>query len=118
MECITWFVPIVPGKLEAWKEFVQECQGPRREELARSRQRIGLVREVAGHMQTPQGDDVCCLFHEAENLSEAFSAIARSDDPFDVWFRGKLKEVHGISQEILESPLPTKIYLDYQQGTA
>lgn len=113
MECITWFAPILPGKLEAWKAFDAEMTGPRREEHDRSRKRIGAVREVASLMQTPQGDFVC-LFQEAKDLAKAFQGIAQSDDPYDVWFRNNLIEIHGLTPEMLQGPPPATVYLDYQ----
>ncbi|MDR7085049.1 hypothetical protein J2X01_004369 [Arthrobacter ginsengisoli] len=47
MESITWFTPILPGKLEEWKAMEQEVKGPRRAELVRSYKRAGVAREVA-----------------------------------------------------------------------
>ena len=35
MQSITWFTPILPGKLEEWKAMVAEVNGPRREEMNR-----------------------------------------------------------------------------------
>ena len=91
MECITWFAPILPGKLDEWKSLDAEMNGPRREEHARSRKRMGVTREVASLVQTPQGDFVS-LFHEAEDLAKAFQTLATSEDPYDVWFREHLVE--------------------------
>ena len=117
MECITWFAPIVPGKLEAWKAFDAEVKGPRKAEHDRSRKRMGVTREVASLMQTPQGDFVC-LFHEAEDLVQAFRMIATSDDPFDVWFRDGISELHGLTPEMLQGPPPATVSLDYRgEGT-
>jgi hypothetical protein len=113
MECITWFAPILPGKLDAWKMINEEIKGPRREEHDRSRKRIGMTREVASLMQTPQGDFVC-LFHEAENLAKAFHTLATSDDPYDIWFRNRLMELHGLTPEMMQAPLPAKVFLDYK----
>ena len=50
---------------------------------------MGVVREVASLVQTPQGDFVC-LFHEAEDLAKAYRTLATSEDPYDVWFREHL----------------------------
>lgn len=113
MECITWFAPILPGKLEAWKAMVEELNGPRSEEHDRSRKRVGLVREVAGLMQTPEGDFVC-LFHEAEDLAKTFQLLATSDDPYDQWFREKVAELHGITAEMIAGPPPAKVFIDYK----
>ena len=58
MECITWFAPILPGKMEAWKALVGEMKGARAADHKRSRERMGMTREVVSLMQTPQGDFV------------------------------------------------------------
>ena len=115
MECITWFAPILPGKLEEWKALDAEMNGPRREEHARSRKRMGVVREVASLMQTPQGDFVC-LFHEAEDLAKAYQTLAASEHPYDAWFRDHLASVHGMSVDMLTGPLPATLTLDYRAG--
>ena len=47
MECLTWAAPIVPGKLEQWREFTATMKGPRRAEHEASRRRLGMTREVA-----------------------------------------------------------------------
>lgn len=115
MERITWMQPILPGKTEAWKAFVSELNGPRRADNDRSRSRVGMTREVASLMQTPQGD-YACLYHEAENLAAAFASLAASDDPYDVWFREKVAELHGLTPDMLTQQLPATLYLDYEGG--
>ncbi len=113
MECITWFAPILSGKLDAWKAFDAEMDGPRRAEHEASRRRMGVTREVASLMQVPQGDFVC-LFHEAEDLAKAFSVLATSDDPYDEWFRANLIELHGLTPQMLQGPPPAALYFDYR----
>lgn len=113
MECISWFAPILPGKLDEWKALMAEIQGPRQEEYRRSRERMGVTREVLSLMQTPQGDFIA-VFHEADNVAKAFQSVATSDDPFDEWFRAKIMEVHGISAEMLQGPLPANVLMDYK----
>jgi hypothetical protein len=113
MECLTWFAPILPGKLEAFKDLDAEIQGPRREEYQQSRQRTGIVREVVSHMTTPEGD-FACIFQEAEDIAKAFRVAATSEDPFDEWFRGKIADIHGITPEMLQGPPPAKVYVDYR----
>ena len=44
MQCITWSAPILPGKLEAWKKFVEETNGPRLAEHDASRFRGRSIR--------------------------------------------------------------------------
>jgi DNA polymerase III epsilon subunit-like protein len=115
MECITWFAPILPGKLDEWKSLIQEMNGPRMEEYRKSRERMGLTREVVSHMETPQGDFVA-LFQEGEDVSKAFQALAASNEPYDEWFKEKISEIHGITPEMLQAPLPARVILDYKAG--
>lgn len=113
MECIVWSVPILPGKLEAWKAFAEDAKGPRSEEYDRSRKRMGVVREVVSLMQTPEGD-FACIFQEAKDLAKAFQVIARSDDTYDVWFRDQLVELHGLTPDMLQGPPPAIVTVDYR----
>ena len=115
MECITWFVPILPGKLDEWKGLIEEIHGPREDEHRRSRERMGLTREVVSRMQTPQGD-FACLFHEGEDLAKSFQAAATSDDPHDQWFREKIQAIHGITADMLQGPLPATLHYDFKAG--
>ena len=115
MECITWFAPILPGRLDEWKSLIEEIHGPREEDHRRSRERMGLTREVVSHMETPQGDFVC-LFHEGEDLTRSFQEVANSDDPHDQWFREKIQAIHGITPEMLQGHLPASLHLDFKTG--
>jgi hypothetical protein len=92
-------------------------KGPRREEHERSRKRMGVVREVASLMETPQGDFVC-LFHEGEDLTKAFQTLATSEDPYDVWFREQLVSLYGLTAEMLAGPPPAKLFFDYRGQAA
>jgi hypothetical protein len=114
VECITWFAPIAPGKLEAWKDFDEQMRGPRRAEHDASRRRMGMNREVASLMQTPQGDFVC-LFHEADDLGAAFRMLAESQEPYDVWFRENLVDLHGLTPDMLQGPPPAQLGMDYHR---
>lgn len=113
MECMSWFVPILPGKLEAWKQFTEETKGPRREEHATSRKRLGITREVASLVQTPQGD-FTSVFLEAEDIAKAFKMMADSEDPYDMWFVERTMDVHGMTRDTWTGPLPSQVYFDYK----
>ncbi len=102
MPAVAFAVPIVPGKEEADHQWLQEMEGPRREEYLRSRQRMGVSREVVWHQATPQGL-LSVVYMEVDDPQRMFEVIATSDDPFDQWFREKAKEVHGID---LSQPAP------------
>ena len=101
--------PILPGKTEQWKHFCQEMVGPRRSEYEASRQRLGMSREVAYPQQTPQGDLVV-VYIEAQDIPRVFEGFGRSQEPFDVWFREQVKDIHGVDfSQPLPGPLPEAI---------
>ena len=53
MTAITFAVPILPGKTEAWKQAVSEIHGPRKNEYEESRRRMGVTREVVSLQPSP-----------------------------------------------------------------
>jgi len=90
------FFPILPGKTEEWKQFGRSFLGSRRAEYEASRRRAGLTKEVAALQQTPMGD-FAVLYGESEtNPEEINRRWATSTDPFDIWFRQKVMELHGV----------------------
>jgi hypothetical protein len=98
--------PILPGKTEQWKHFAQEIAGPRHSEHEASRKRLGVTREVACLQQTPQGD-MAVVYMEAQDIPRVFEGMGRSQEPFDVWFREQVKDIHGVDfSQPLPGPLP------------
>ena len=116
MQCVSWFVPILPDKLDAWIAFTEESNA-RKDEHARSRRRAGITREVAALVKTPQGN-FTSVFLEAEDVSAALKSFLRSDDPYDKWFLAMTAEVHGMTPEDFEAPLPSTVYFDYRDESA
>lgn len=112
MQSVSWFVPILPDKLDAWIAFTEESNA-RKDEHARSRRRAGITREVAALVKTPQGN-FTSVFLEAEDISAAMKSMMRSTDPYDKWFLAMTEEVHGMTREDFESPLPSTVYFDYR----
>ena len=101
--------PILPGKTQQWKSFSQEMVGPRRREYEAARKRLGVTREVAYLQQTPQGDMVV-VYIEAQNIPRVFEGFGISQEPFDVWFRQQVKDIHGLDfSQPLPGPLPEAI---------
>lgn len=115
MESASWFLPILPDKVEDWKAFTVESE-TRRGEHARSRRRAGITREVASLVQTPQGS-FTCVFLEADDVARALKIMLESDDPYDKWFFDNATKLHGITRETFDAPLPTKVYFDYREET-
>lgn len=103
-------VPILPGKTEAWNQFRKELEA-RRSEHEEVWRRLGGTRHVAWIQQTPEGGMVV-VYYEAEDIDRLFQEFATSDHPLLVWFRERVKEVHGIDlSQPLPFPLPEK-YMD------
>lgn len=95
MAVLAFALPILPGKQEAWRRFCQELLESRHWEYQKSRQRLGVIREVTWFAQTVQGE-MAIVYLEAEHPEQVFPALAESDLPFDGWFRQQLVELHGL----------------------
>ena len=102
MPAIAFTVPVMPGKEVADRQWLEECGEARREEYLRSRQRLGVSREVVWHQAVPQGT-VAIVYLEVDDPQRFFEELASSDDPFDRWFREGARENHGMD---LTQPLP------------
>jgi hypothetical protein len=89
--------PVLPGKTETWKRYVQEMKGTRRDEYKKSRQKAGLIQESVWLQHTPQGDVAVVYWETNTNPKSIFEHFMKSDDPFDKWFKEKIMmECHGM----------------------
>lgn len=108
---IAW--PVLPGKLEAWRQLCAVLQGARREEYAASARRQGSSTCRLYYQQTPDADLVISYL-EAADLGHMFGVMATSQDPYDVWFRAQMLEIHGWDvTRPPAGPLP-ELVLDWQ----
>ena len=94
METLGVAAPIVPGKLNQWRQMVAELRR-RSDEHARSMRAKGVTREDIWLQQTPVGDTVI-LYMEGDDPASYTKKVFESDAPFDRWFAQQLREVHGI----------------------
>jgi hypothetical protein len=92
-------LPILPGKTPAWRAFIAELNGPRRQEFADSRRRAG-VREQTFLQQTPMGDLVIVTL-EGDDPASSFGQLMTGTDAFSQWFGEQAMAAHG------DLPLPT-----------
>ncbi len=102
MPAVALAIPIIPGKDDLDRSAFEEMKGPRREEYEAARRRLGFTREAVWHQQTPDGT-VAVVYLEADDLEAAMQGAGSSQEPFDQWFRERMKEVHGID---LAEPAP------------
>ncbi len=102
--------PILADKVEAWRRFCQEMAGSRRKSYEASRQLLGITREQLALVETAYGSTAVTTI-EALDVAQALGQIIASIRPFDIWYRERLKELHGIEltgyeQFAQRSPLP------------
>jgi hypothetical protein len=105
MDQALFALPILPGKTEAARTFLQEMEGPRKQELTACGQSVGVTKEVWAIQQTPQGD-FFVAYMAGEDIAEAFKQVAASQTAFDCWFKQQLQETTGAD---LNTPPPGPI---------
>lgn len=96
-------VPIVPGKQEVWEAWIAELNGPRKAEFDDMNQRLGLTGHRAWLQRTPDGQSLVIAVHDGPGADAFMGKLASSDNEFDVWFRGKIEEAHGMD---FSAPMP------------
>lgn len=110
MSGIVLTFPILAGKVEAWRRFCQEVSGSRLQMYLSSRRRLGITREQLALVETAFGATAITTL-EAPDVARALGQIIISHLPFDVWYRDRLQELHGINlagyeQFAQPAPLP------------
>jgi hypothetical protein len=100
--------PILPGKTEEWRSFMQEINTTYAAQFAASREALG-VRERTFLQSTPMGDLVLVTL-EGEDPIGAFTSFTQQQDEFARWFLGRVGELHGVDlSNPPEGPLPEMI---------
>jgi hypothetical protein len=102
--------PILPGKTAEWRAFVDELNGPRREEFLESRRRAG-IRERTFLQSTPMGDLVIVTI-EGDDPGAAFQQMMGATDAFTTWFTERATAIHGIDPSAPLSGPPSELLLD------
>lgn len=98
-------VPILPGKVDAWKQMAKDLktQGA---EFSDFNIRMGLTRHRAWLQQTPDGGNVVIALHEGPGADTFMEKVAKSDHPFDITFKGYLQDIHGLDFSAHLPPMP------------
>lgn len=107
-----FFVPLLPGKKDAAIAFTSTMMGERRAEFDRAQTTV--TKESWFLQETPMGDFLIVYYH-APNIEKVHSALAVSEEPFDVWFRAQVLDISGIDISTPLSGLPTQI-LDWAKA--
>jgi hypothetical protein len=96
MPSIVLTLPIVAGKVEAWRRFCQELSGSRLQMYITSRRRLGITHERLVLAETDFGSAAVTTL-EASDVGRAIGQIVTSELPFDHWYRERLQELHGVN---------------------
>jgi hypothetical protein len=102
--------PIVDGKLEAWKKFINDMKsGSKKEDFNELNQRYGLSRHDVWYAETPEGP-MAVVLHEGPGADEFMQVLAQSDNSFDAWMREQITEFHNMNfNEPPPGPPPQKL---------
>src|SRR5439155_18144839 len=101
-------LPLLPGKTDAFLQFVKDVKGPRYGEIVASYRRVGI--DVANwYLQhTPQGDMV--VIYLEGDVPRAFQGFAESKDSYDEWLKKEWLETTGVD---FNKPMPSVPELGY-----
>ena len=91
---IIFAAPILPGRSEVWRRWLQELIESRRPEYEESRRHLGVSGERVWIAETVSGD-VAVIGVVAAQPSQVLAQLASSDRPFDRWYREQLLALQG-----------------------
>ena len=106
-------VAVLESKVDAWKAWVLQCMGPRREEFDRFNERMRLTVHRAWLMQSRQGPLAIVVF-DGPGAEGFLQKMATFEEPFDRWFREHICEYHGIDFTKPDMLTPAELFLDWQ----
>ena len=109
---VAFTAPVLPDKLEAWKEFHEQLDGLRRWDFEDQQRRLGLIRHRVWLQDTPDGH-VALVVQEGEDPERARALLAASNHPFDVWFKEQVLELHGLDLSQAPAEPDITLYVDY-----
>jgi hypothetical protein len=99
-------MPISPDKLDAWKAWLADLTGPRKEEFEASNARHDLTGHRAWLQVNPDGSYLAIAVHDGPGGDTYVMSLAQSDDPFDQWMMGSLANAHGVDPSGPMPPAP------------
>ena len=107
-------VPVLPGMEEENRRFTRQLVGERKAEHQASRKRLGWTMEQVWHQKSPD-QTFSITRHRLDDPEKTMADLAASKDPFDVFFKERILEIHGMD---LNQPLPGLPKKVLQAGTS
>jgi hypothetical protein len=99
VEYALFALPILEGKSADARAFLGELEGARKADYATSEQRLGITKEVWALQSTPTGD-LFVVFFQAPDIAGAIGQFVGSRDPFDMWFKDKVKDATSLDLNV------------------
>ena len=95
MDHICLAMPVLPGKTDEARAFVQQLDSSRRSEFDASERRIGITKELWYLAKLASGDHLIG-YMESIDFGAALQGFVGSRDPFDLWFKAQMQAVTGV----------------------
>ena len=114
MRGVVLAAPVLPEKVEAWREWSRDlAEGPRRNEFVTFMKKCSLSRDRCWLQENPE-DTLAIILYEGETPEIFLQQIGISQEPFAVWFREKVKDLHGIDMSKPMKGPPSEQVTDIQ----
>lgn len=102
MDQVCLAIPILPGKSDDARAFMNELETQRKKDYDASERKIGITKEAWFLASLPSGDHLI-VYMESKNFGNALNMFVASRDEFDVWFKRRLADSTGLD---LNNPPP------------
>lgn len=109
---VIWAAPILPGKAEAWRRFMQALLGDRRQDFEDACGRLGIQAMRAWIAETARGD-MGVIAVIAPQPEQIMVELSRSDMAFDRWLRAQLALLQGVDISGPPRMPPSELILDW-----
>jgi hypothetical protein len=110
---IIFAAPILPGRSEGWRRFLQEMMESRRPEYEESRRRLGISQERAWIAETAHGN-VAVVAVVAAQPEQVLARLATSELAVDRWYREQLLALQGFDLAKPLSRASPELVLEWQ----
>ncbi|HEX5157642.1 MAG TPA: hypothetical protein VFW17_10540 [Ktedonobacterales bacterium] len=89
-------LPIVAGKSEEWRRFVQQLQGSMLTEFTDAVHRLGVERLSVWLADTRIGHIAVADMKASRDLVDIQDDLMTSQEPFELWFKERVHALHGV----------------------
>jgi hypothetical protein len=113
---LVWDVP--PDREEPWRRFLQELSGPRYEEYAQTRRRLGVSAESVWLAPKPSGGGVAVVYLEAEDPEWVLRELAATDTHFDSWYGSQMRRPSGLDLARLPRVAPGELLFTWGEASS